>query len=171
MRTSRFATLALAAATLVAVALGHASAQDAQGNDTPGEWIVEHYEEYGIWKTICDERTLDNKLEQRCYIRYVDVFSPRPKFAAVFAFVFQKQGKTAFQYAFERGTTYRPDGLRIEKDGAITWRASATCRIGPNCLIEDAGEVDTVLSAFSAGGSLVQEFTDRHGTDQVLGIA
>ena len=36
---------------------------------------------------MCDERKTGDLLEQRCYLRYVDVFSPRPNFGAIFAFV------------------------------------------------------------------------------------
>ena len=147
---------------------GMAAAQDADGNDTPGDWRVEHYQEFGIWKSICDERGEGETFKQRCYIRYVDVFSPRPKFAAVFTFVFEKDRKTAFQYAFERGTVYADDGLRIDRDGATSWKASDTCRTGPNCLIENAAEVEETLAAFAGGGELVQIFKDRHGVDRTL---
>ena len=66
-----------------------AYAQDADGNDTAGNWRVTYTATHGIWSTICDERGNTPDLEQRCYIRWVDVFSPRPKFAAQFLFVTQ----------------------------------------------------------------------------------
>ena len=164
---SQFCRAALAL-SMVATFPTMALAQDAEGNDTPGNWIVTHYEEFGIWKSICDERGEAEAKEQRCYIRYVDVFSEAPKFAAVFAFVFQKDRQTAFQYAFERGTTYADEGLRIDKNDETTWIASDVCRVGPNCLITDKDEVSSTLAKFAGGGELVQIFEDRHGVGQNL---
>ena len=145
-------------------------AQDRQGNDTPGDWITKHFEKYGLYTTACDERPENGVLKQRCYIRYVDIFSEAPKFAAVVFFVFQKDRKTAIQYGSEPGTVMAADGLRVESGNGwvITWKATETCREGHDCLMSDEKEVADTLAAFSAGGELVQEFTDRHGAEQLL---
>ncbi len=162
---SRAVSLALVAQlALVATAF----AQDRNGADTPSDWAASHYKEFGIWKSVCDERDEDGTLAQRCYIRYADVFSQAPRFAAVFMFVFQKDRKTAIQYAFEQGTVYENDGLRIDRDGQTVWTASEECRQGPNCLMTEPQTVSSTLEAFSGGGELVQNFTDRHGSPRKL---
>lgn len=145
-----------------------AVAQDRSGADTPGDWVTTHFEKYGIWTTACDERTEEGKLKQRCYIRFVDVFSESPKFAATFMFVFQKDRKTAIQYAFESGTKYNADGVKVEKDGKTVWTASRECQEGNGCFITSEAELNGALTGFQGGGTLVQDFTDRHGQKQVL---
>ncbi|MFZ1727794.1 MAG: hypothetical protein WAU13_14185, partial [Albidovulum sp.] len=94
-----------------------ALAQDAEGNNTPGDWRVTHTAHFGLWDSVCDERGPAEALQKRCYIRYVDVFSPRPDFAAHFAFVTPAPNGVAIEYGSEAGTRFVRGGLRIEKDG------------------------------------------------------
>ena len=90
-----------------------ATAQDRQGNDTPGDWIVDHTKHFGLWDSMCDHRMTGEEREQRCYIRYVDVFSPRPKFGAVFLFV---TPGPEVQIGLEPGTVFPPNGIRIDRN-------------------------------------------------------
>lgn len=156
------------AAVWLAVPFGQAFAQDRQGNDTPGDWRVEHYREFGIWKSICDEREEDGGLKQRCYLRYVDVFSPRPKFAAVFVFLFPRDGKSVFQFSFERRTRYADDGLVASDDGGnIIWRAPPECISGNGCMLEGEKR-EALLAAWQKASSVDQAFIDRHGVERNL---
>ena len=98
-----------------------AAAQDREGNDRPSDWVADHFTSFGGWDSVCDHRSTDGVKEQRCYLRYVDVFSPRPKFAAQFIFV---TPGPEIQIGLERGTRFPKGGIRIEdnviiKDGLI----------------------------------------------------
>ena len=48
-----------------------ASAQDAQGRDTPGSWRVKHHLHFGPWDSVCDENGPKDALTERCYLRRV----------------------------------------------------------------------------------------------------
>ncbi len=141
-----------------------AVAQDRAGRDTASDWVVKHYKPFGLWDSICDERVERNELKQRCYLRYVDVYSPRPDFLATFAFIHPPNGVTVVEFGFERGTHFKPEGFRIERDGATTWTLEDPCLRAAKC--ELAGDVAAdLLEAFSGGGTLVQEFKNRSGKD------
>lgn len=137
-------------------------AQDRSGRDRPSDWVVKHYAAFGLWDSICDERVESGDLVQRCYLRYVDVYSSRPRFGAVFAFVFANDGETDIEFGFERGVRYREGGFRIERDGKTVWTLSNDClRSGP-CLFQQ-DDAASMLETFARGGRLVQHFTDRYG--------
>jgi len=142
-----------------------AAAQDRDGNDTPGEWVIDHQKSFGLWDSFCDHRTTDGIREQRCYLRYVEVFSPRPNFGAQFAFV-TKGPKVEF--GMELGTVFEESGFRIETDGAVTWaKPQAGCLVGLACIYQgqDAAEI---IEAMIEGDSFLFDFTDRHGQPQSL---
>ena len=152
--------LALTVATLAAPVI----AQDRDGNDTPGEWVITHHKPYGLWDSFCDERRTGDLLEERCYLRYVDVFSPRPNFGALFVFV----TPDGVEIGLERGTRFEEDGMRIETDGAMTWVENRrSCRRGGECVLEER-DAQAFLDAASAGGALRFTFIDRHGAAQDL---
>ena len=143
-------------------------AQDLEGNDTPGNWRVRHSESFGIWNSMCDEREEDGALRQRCYIRYVDVFSPRPDFAAQFLFVVVEDGETSVDFGLEPGTLFSPNGFRIDKSGETAWRTRRPgCLTGLSCRFEGDAASD-LLSAMTQGGDMRFVFIDRHGKAQDL---
>ena len=146
--------------------LSHAAlAQDRDGNDTPGEWVIDHQKAFGLWDSFCDHRTTDGLREQRCYLRYVEVFSPRPKFGAQFAFV--TKGPEV-EFGMEAGTFFQAEGFRIETDGAVIWaKPQAGCLVGLACTYEGA-EATEILDAMVAGDVFKFDFTDRHGQPQSL---
>ena len=142
-----------------------AHAQDRQGNDTPGDWIVDHTKHFGLWDSMCDHRMTGDQREERCYVRYVDVFSPRPNFGAVFLFV---TPEPKVEIGLEAGTIFPSDGIRVEAGDQTAWSgAKLTCLVGLNCTFtgEDA---DALLQAMVAGGQFAFDFTDRHGASQSL---
>ena len=145
-------------------------AQDRQGNDTPGEWRVDHHKAFGLWDSMCDWRETDGLKETRCYLRYVDVFAPRPKFGAVFAFITPEVNGPRISFGFENGVQYQSDGFQIEGPNGPAWTLKdKTCiRLG-ECVFE--GETaDPFLAALSAGDGHVlrQRFIDPHSRQQDL---
>ena len=140
-------------------------AQDRAGRDTPGDWVVDHYKPYGLWDSICDHRQTGDVTEKRCYLRYVEVFSPRPKFAAQFIFV---TPGPEIEIGLERGTRFPKDGLRIEDDGGMIWASNRIgCRFGLSCTFFD-DRAEELLSHMARGRVFAFDFTDRHGTSQTL---
>ena len=140
-------------------------AQDRQGNDTPGEWRVTHTKAFGLWDVICDERATGDVLEERCYLRYVDVFSPRPNFAAMFAFV-TPDGR--IEFGIERGTAFRKNGFRLERDGQSIWSFEKDpCLFGGTCAFVD-GDATEMTAQMIAADSFIFDFVDRHGTPREL---
>lgn len=144
-----------------------AFAQDRSGNDTASDWIAKHYVSYGLWDSVCDERMENDALKQRCYLRYVEVYSPRPIFLATFAFIFTENGQSVVEMGFEKLTRYSENGFRVQKDGETIWKFEDICLNSSKCRL--TGErAQTFLSELSKGDTLIQEFTDRTRQDRVL---
>lgn len=145
-----------------------AGAQDLQGNDTPGNWQVRHQQAFGIWNSMCDERVENGALRQRCYIRYVDVFSARPDFGAQFLFVTHEGDTAQVEFGLEPGTLFSPNGFRIDRGEGTAWRTRRPgCLTGLSCTFE-AQEAETLLREMAAGGDMRFVFIDRHGKAQDL---
>lgn len=144
-----------------------AAAQDRAGRDTPGEWKVTHYTPFGLWDSICDERLTGTTLEERCYLRYVEVFAPHPKFAAQFAFV-TLNGGPRIELGIERGTRFDQQGLRVESGGEPIWFTDRRdCLRGRACVFQ-ATDAETLLSAMADGDVFAFDFVDRHGDGRSL---
>lgn len=162
LRTAFATSLAI----LLAAALP-AGAQDRDGNDTAGDWRTDHFQSFGPWDSACDWRDTAGTRTRRCYVRYVDVISPAPAFAAVFAFLEPDPAGYRLSVGIEPGTTFRDDGFRIDWDGATRWSfAGDLCLKGGTCTWTGARS-DPPFSALAApatvDGSLVLVFSDRHG--------
>lgn len=147
-------------------------AQDAQGNDTPGDWVVTHYKPFGLWDSVCDQADRDGATVDRCYLRYVDVFSPAPKFAAQFVFITPEKEGLKAAFGIEKGTLFKGEGLKVVNDGQEVWAFNPNkCLNFSECVFEgaEAAEFVTALSKpYSQNSILISEFSDRHGADQVL---
>lgn len=139
-----------------------AAAQDRAGRDTPSDWRVEHYVPFGLWDSVCDEREEDDVVRQRCYLRYVEVYSPRPNFLATFAFVYPEDGQSIVEFGFERRTQYADQGLRVMRDKETLWTADAGCLRSSPCRLT-GNDAQALLEQSAAGGALVQDFRDRNG--------
>lgn len=144
-----------------------AFSQDRSGNDTASDWIARHYESFGLWDSVCDERMEVNQLKQRCYLRYVEVYSPRPNFLATFAFFFTENGQTIVELGFEKRTRFNENGFRVEKDGQNIWAFNHTCLNTTKCRLT-GDEAQNFMAQLSAGDTLVQEFRDRTWKNHVL---
>ena len=149
-----------------------AFATDADGNDTPGDWVVTHYKPFGLWDTICDEAIRKGKKVERCYIRYVDVFSPAPKFAAQFVFIEPEGQGYKVEFGIEPGTTFNGASLTVTDGEKVVWDYNPNdCLERGECIL--TGQEADIFIQSMAGTSgddpmLVSDFNDRHGTDQVL---
>ncbi len=143
-----------------------ATAQDRQGNNTPGDWVVTHHKHFRLWDSVCEERPEDGALTQRCYIRYVDVFAPRPDFAAHFLFITPAPNGFDIQYGSERGTRFEAGGNRVEKAGVVVWTTDRRgCLTGGDCEFEGQ-EAQSLFAALRGGGAWRFDFADRHGKRQ-----
>lgn len=133
-----------------------ADAQDRAGNDTPGDWVVTHQKSFGLWDSVCDERAEDGAMHRRCYIRYVDVFSPRPAFAAHFVFVTPDGDGVRIEFGSEPGTRFARGGHWIERDETKVWLAEdPDCLTGGECVFAGAAAAECTRSCRRAapGGS------------------
>ena len=144
-----------------------AVAQDRDGNDTAGDWVTTHYQSFGQWDSACDERPLTTEpgsgIERRCYLRYVDVFSPRPEFAAQFVFVAHEGNGVRVRFGSEPGTRFVRGGFRVERDGRTVWSTARTeCLTGGECIFRNE-EGAGLLEVLRQGGVWRFDFTDRHG--------
>lgn len=154
--------------TMIALSSPTAQAQDRNGADTASDWRVKHYQTHGIWTSACDERIEDTSLVQRCYIRWVDVFSDHPTFGGQFLFLTPQADGWTISFGIEPGTLFRPNGFRIEQLGQVTWRSLRPgCLTGLSCRYTGAA-ADTLLAAMQAGGAFRFVFRDRHGQRQDL---
>ena len=101
--------------------------------------------------------------EERCYIRYVDVFSPHPKFAAQFLFLTPGPN---IQLGVERGTRFTDTGIRIEREAEVTWQTmDRDCLRGRDCAFTGDAAV-ALLDAMRSSEAFIFEFRDRHGEDR-----
>ena len=88
-----------------------------------------------LWDSICDHRVTGDVREERCYLRYVEVFSRPPKFAAQFAFV---TPEPRVEFGMEPGTRYAEAGFRILTGADVAWAApQAGCLVGLACIFEE----------------------------------
>lgn len=147
-------------------------AQDAQGNDTPGDWIVTHYKTFGLWDSVCDQAERDGTTVDRCYLRYVDVFSPAPKFAAQFVFITPEKAGLKIEFGIEKGTLFKGAGLKVVNDGQELWAFDPNkCLNFGDCVFEgdEAAELMTVMSkSYNQNSVLMSEFSDRHDAIRML---
>lgn len=147
-------------------------AQDRAGNDTAGEWRFDHHKAFGLWDSMCDWRETDGITERRCYLRYVDVFSPRPNFAAVFTFITPEPQGYKVEFGIEPNTAYKKNGLRIDTGTTTTWQLDdINCTRITQC-IWTGDAADKFIAALAAQNDdptvLVQDFFDRYGQEQLL---
>jgi hypothetical protein len=143
-------------------------AQDRKVNNTTGDWVVTHQKHFGLWDSVCDERMEGEAMHRRCYIRYVDVFSPRPDFAAHFLFVTPESDGVRIEYGSEPGTRFARGGNRIERESEAVWSTNrAACLTGGTCVFAGV-EAAELYAMLKHGGTWRFDFADRHGHVQSL---
>ncbi|MEM6382607.1 MAG: hypothetical protein AAF739_08040 [Pseudomonadota bacterium] len=138
------------------------SATSALSQDTAGSWAPTFTARHSGWDVTCDKRGEDASLEERCFMRYVDAYSPRPNFGVVFFFLQYQNGAPAISMGREFQTNLVASSLRVTPG----WeRPPGVCAGGP-CEIEGV-DAETMVSALAEGGSLEIGFTDSQGTEQL----
>ncbi|WP_162651649.1 hypothetical protein [Lentilitoribacter sp. Alg239-R112] len=162
----------LFAALALLLSLNSVLAQDAQGNDTPGDWVVTHYKPFGLWDSVCDQAKRDGSIMKRCYLRYVEVFSPAPKFAAQFLFITPEKEGLKVELGIEKGTLFKGKGLKIINDEKELWSFDPNmCLNFGECVFEgDEAEIFITAMAepYEQSSKLISDFTDRHGAGRLL---
>ena len=157
--------------TLSALASGLFIAPAFSQNTTDDwKWVVDHYKNFGIWTSACDHRDLGEGKEERCYVRVVDVYSPRPNFGAAFVFANrEKENGVVFEFSFERGTVFTEDGFTVKRGHKVlfTYDAFNRCEGGTNCVLSGPDRM-RLVDALNEGGTLRLAFSDRRGMDWVL---
>lgn len=153
----------LAPIALSLTLLAPAAAQDRQGRDTAGDWRVTHYETYGIWNSICDEREEDGALVQRCYLRWVDVYASAPQFGATFLFVTpRRDGGHDVAFTVEPGKTFKNNGFRVDRGDETLWSMTRpACLLWGDCALQSE-EAPAALEAMTQGDAVYLDFFDRH---------
>lgn len=135
----------------------------AQNSTDDWKWVVDFSSRHNGWDTACDHHM--DRAEKRCYIRYVDVYAPRPRFGAAFVFVqWDEAGRPYAEFAFEPGTRFTENGFALSDDGSTVWRYDTGRCDGTLCRIEGDAAAE-LFGLFEGDRQLELRFSDRHGRD------
>lgn len=139
-------------------------AQDLAGVDASGEWVITHQKPFGLWDSVCDRREAGALTQERCYLRYVDVYSPRPEFGAMFLLITGE----GVEFRMERGIRFSRNGFRAERGGSLIWQETRRdCLNGRECYMTGS-RARAFLDTISGGGALRFTFRDRSGNPRDL---
>ncbi len=117
---------------------------------------------------MCDEREENGALVKRCYLRRVDVFSPRPEFAVQFMFITPEGEGYHVEFGMEPGTLFSPNGFRIETMQGDIWRTRFPgCLTGLSCTFR-GDDALVLIDSMLDGEAFRFTFRDRHGQKQDL---
>lgn len=139
-----------------------------QAQEKIGNWKVDHFKPFQEWESFCDHRNQETRLVQRCYVRRVEVYSPRPKFGALYFFLTEQRGKNGapvaqLEFGFEPGTQFHAEGFVIENDEETVYRLNTgACENGHRCWIAGV-PARSLQSHLVPGNRLRFRFTDRRG--------
>ncbi|MEM6711096.1 MAG: hypothetical protein AAF590_02315 [Pseudomonadota bacterium] len=138
------------------------SAQEAREPDTAGAWSPTFTARHGLWDVTCDARGQGEAREERCYVRYIDVYSPRPNFGVVFLFLEIEGGAPKISLGREFETDLEATTLRVLPG----WeRPEGVCLSGP-CEVLGPDAL-AMAEALAAGGMLEIGFTDMIDRNQL----
>ncbi len=120
----------------------------------PGR-ISTYHKVYGFWDVACD--TAMDGTDQLCYIQYVDVYRPRPDFAAAMVEVVMHGGADGradphVRFDIEPGFTFRDTRIAVITPSGAQTVDIAHCK-GSTCRI--SGEPARVLLTTWAKGSVM----------------
>lgn len=151
----------LAATAVLSGAL--AATAGAQNSTDDWKWVVDFSSRHNGWDTACDHHM--ERAEKRCYIRYVDVYAPRPRFGAAFVFVqWDQTGRPYAEFAFEPGTRFAEDGFAISDGESAVWRYDTDRCDRTLCRMEGDAAAE-LFGLFEGDRQLELRFSDRHGRD------
>lgn len=139
-----------------ALTLGLATSALAQ--DTAGAWAPTFTARHAAWDVTCDARGANADREERCYIRHIDIYAPRPNFGVVFLFLDIREGSVHIALGREFETDLVADVLKVAPGWA---RPEGLCSGGP-CEITGA-DATSFANALAGGGTLEIGFEDATG--------
>jgi len=138
------------------------------GQTLPGR-ITDHYATYDGWELACD--TAMDGTDPRCYVQYVDVYRPRPDFAAAMVEVVMRkdaQGRPDphVRFDIEPGLDLSDGGLSVVTASGAAPVDLSGCS-GHSCVVSgDAGRA--LLRAWRDGESLRFEIAEDRDAPRVL---
>lgn len=159
---ARKLAFALALACLAAGALGWAFWPRGQGLE--GRKVDYHRIYDTFWDVACDS-AMDGT-DRGCYVQYVDVYRPRPDFAAAMVELVYHPGEDGrpdpqLRFDIEPGLSFRQTTVAVNVVGGalpidISQCAGNTCRIA-------GGAARAILAGWRAGASLEWQIDEGRG--------
>lgn len=129
--------------------------------DTAGSWAPTFTSKHEKWDVACDAQGSGTAREERCYIRYIDIYSPHPDFGVVFLFLEIKNNTPLISIGREFETDLIATDLRIASD----WqRPKNLCTGGPCEIIGQNAKM--FIDALIKGGTLQINFIDQMNMEQ-----
>lgn len=125
--------------------------------DTAGGWAPTFTARHAGWDVTCDR--LDD--QERCYIRYIDAYAPRPNFGVVFFFLEVIEGAPVVTLGREFETDLETTTFRV----APGWDGRGHCTSGPCAL--DGADATALSRALADGGVFEIGFVDGQGQAQL----
>lgn len=127
-----------------------------------GGEAVDFFESHGNWEALCDQLP-DNPQSARCYLRLIDVYSPRPDFGAYVGFItLDDDNDQEFELSLEPGATLTGKGFNLNVNGNETWMLDQSLCKENQCNI---GGVDLgrMVNAAQTAQSFEVSFIDKSG--------
>lgn len=155
---TRTTKAALCATALIGALTVSASAQNTADD---WKWVVDFSARHDGWDTACDQHK--ESKDRRCYVRYVDVYAPRPQFGAAFAFVqWGEDGQPFIEFSFERGVRFTGNRFTVTEGGNAVWTYDTAQCAGTRCLLEGAA-ADALFDELTPGRQLEFRLVDGYG--------
>lgn len=140
------------------------------------EWSITRYKRYGNWESICETRTqkfgiqpvnLAGEAKERCFMRYIDVFSPtqapdsRDNAATIAAFVSSDEKGLRVEFGIDASKPIQKVGVHLSREGKSVWS------------VEDEDCLNRGVCTFTgpAAAALVRVFSDRTADTLVMHVA
>ncbi len=135
------------------------------GRELPGR-IPEYHKVYdGWWDVACD--TAMDGSDRRCYVQYVDIYSPRPNFRAAMVEVIYRpaadgSGEPVITFDIEPDLSFRDAELSVSRpDGSYHRLTTGTCS-GPKCSVSGIPATD-MLAEWRRGQRLILTIREKDG--------
>ncbi len=139
------------------------------GQKLPGR-VTDYHQTYDrLWEVACD--TAPDGSDARCYVQYVDVYRPRPEFAAAMVEVVMHEGESGrpephVRFDIEPGLSFRDAALTIETANGTVALDLSDCP-GNTCRFVGTAGVD-VLAVLKGGTALELKIDEDRAEPAVL---
>ena len=146
----------------------------AQSSQIDPDQEVDHFKAFDPWEVMCDFKKASG--EKRCYIRLVEVYSPRPDFKAAFVFVTAERGADGkpvlkFDFSIERGFSWSPQPLTLLHSGGRKTGLPMVKCARHACAVtgaEAAALADALAANSRKGAELALSFREKDGKAREL---